>query len=114
MRTATICIPLDAQGRVAPRLGQARAVATCRIDDGVVSKWTEHPVGWDNTYGVDVLGVHHPRVVRFMVDHEITDVIADAVCESVKRALASSDVSVHTKYMGEAVAAVGAFARAAA
>lgn len=114
MRTATICVPLDANGAVAPRLGQAPMVAVCRLDGGVVSDWTEHTVRWDSTYGVDVPGVHHPRVVRFMLDHAISDVVADAVCDSVQRALDANGVQVHMSHLGDARRAVDEFARAAA
>lgn len=113
MRTATICIPLNATGGVAPVLGQAPAVVVCRVDDGAVTAWTEHPVRWDTTYGVDVPGVHHPRVVRFMLEHEVSDVVVDTVCDSVQRALDSKGVRVHTSHLGDARRAVDAFASAA-
>lgn len=113
MRTTRICIPLDGHGGVAPRLGQAPIVAVCRVDDGVITSWVEHPVRWDTTYGVDVPGVHHPRVVRFMLEHEVNDVVANAVCDSVQRALDTNGVNVHVSQHVDARRAVDAFSRAA-
>jgi predicted Fe-Mo cluster-binding NifX family protein len=105
--TATVCVPLNPDGTLTPRLGQAPKVAICRVDQGTISDWTEFPVEWDTTYGVDVLGVHHPRVVRFMRDHQVDTVVAASVCESMQQVLSSIDVTVRTGFDGDARAAVG-------
>lgn len=51
--------------------------ATCSLRDGEITDWVAHPVGWDQTYGVDVMGAHHARVMRFVQDHAVTAVVAD-------------------------------------
>ena len=104
--TVIVCVPLETTGTVAPVLGKAGHVATARVDNGTITDWTEYPVAWDTTYGVDVPGVHHPRVVRFMRDHEVTAVVADGVCDSMQTVLASIGVEVRTGHRGDARAAV--------
>jgi predicted Fe-Mo cluster-binding NifX family protein len=111
--TATVCVPLNTDGTLTPRLGQAPRVAVCRVDAGAVSDWTEHAVAWDTTYGVDVLGVHHPRVVRFLRDQQVDTVVAADVCESMQQVLGSIGVTVRTGYAGDARTAVQAAMEAA-
>lgn len=112
MNDTTICIPLNADGTIHHRLGQTHLVATCQVRDDVVSEWNEHVVDWDQTYGVDVLGVHHPRVLRFMQANGVTTVIANDVCASMQRVLTKIGVDVHTQMTGDARAAVGMLATA--
>lgn len=108
--STTVCVPVSADGSITHRLGQAPAVAICRVHEGAVTDWTMHAVEWDTTYGVDVLGVHHPRVVRFMRDHEVDTIVADDVCDAVQRALSTLGMSVRTGNRGDARSVVAAFA----
>jgi predicted Fe-Mo cluster-binding NifX family protein len=109
MNDMTIAIPVTAEGTVFERLGKAPLVATCVLRDGTVTDWTEHAVGWDQTYGVDVMGNHHARVMRFMKEHGVTTVVAADVCDSMRRALQAQGVIVHDGRTGDARAAVSAF-----
>ena len=52
-------------------------------------------VGWDQTYGVDVMGNHHARVMRFMQDNDVTDVVAADVCDNMRRSLEAKGVTLH-------------------
>lgn len=106
MNDMTIAIPVTAEGAVFERLGKAPFVATCVLRDGEVTGWTEHAVGWDQTYGVDVMGNHHARVMRFMQDNEVTDVVAADVCDNMRRSLEAKGVSLHADHAGDARAAV--------
>lgn len=104
---STLCIPMNLDGTIHDRLGSAPVVATCGIRDGQIVDWTEHPVEWDRTYGVDVPGVHHPRLIRFMRDQGVTDVVADDVCESVQRVMATMGIAAHLHVTGDARTAAG-------
>lgn len=108
MTDMTIAIPVTADGAVFSRLGKAPIIATCDMRDGEISGWTEHAVGWDQTYGVDVMGAHHARVMRFVQDHEVTTVVAADVCDNMRRSLAAKGVTVHSDQSGDARAAVRA------
>jgi predicted Fe-Mo cluster-binding NifX family protein len=101
-----VCVPMNTDGTVTHRLGQAPLVAVCRIDDGHIEDWSEHAVEWDTTYGVDVLGVHHPRVIRFLRDNEVEAVVADQVCDSMQSVLDSLVIRLYPGLTGDARAAV--------
>ncbi len=102
MNAQIICIPLNADGTIHDRLGKANTVAICKLEDGQVSDWTEHVVEWDTTYGVDVMGVHHPRIMRFMQDQKVDAVVADNVCDVIQRSLPNVGVTVHPGFTGDA------------
>ena len=102
MTTQTVCIPLNADGTIHDRLGQANKVAICRVDGAAVSDWTEIIVAWDTTYGVDVLGVHHPRVIRFLQENRVDTIVADNVCDIMKSTLPALGITVHAGVTGDA------------
>lgn len=102
MNAQTVCIPLNADGTIHDRLGQANSVAICQVEGDRVSDWTEIVVDWDTTYGVDVLGVHHPRVIRFLQEHQVQAVVADNVCDIMKSTLPTLGVTVHAGVTGDA------------
>lgn len=106
MNDMTVCIPLNADGTIHDRLGQANTVALCHVRDGEVTDWTEHVVEWDTTYGVDVLGVHHPRVIRFLQGNNVTAVVADNVCDIMQSTLPALGIEVHAHVTGDARTAV--------
>lgn len=113
MNDMTVCIPLNSDGTIHDRLGQANVVAICHVHDGQVSDWTEHVVEWDTTYGVDVLGVHHPRVIRFLQSNDVDTVVANNVCDIMQSTLPTLGITVHTDVTGDARTAVTAMVVAA-
>ncbi|MGD9956327.1 MAG: NifB/NifX family molybdenum-iron cluster-binding protein [Candidatus Nanopelagicales bacterium] len=107
MSSTTFCVPVSDRGTVEDLpIGRVNRVATCRVDNGEVVDWVEHVVDWDTSYGVDVAGPHHTRVVRFMRDHEVGTVVAGEVCESVTKVLTHMGVDVRTRANGDAREAV--------
>ena len=104
--STTICVPLNTDGTIHQILGQAPVVATCQVDEGMVTDWVEHPVHWDQTYGVDVKGVHHPRIIRFIQENDVNVVVANDVCESMQKVFATLGVTVHLHNDGNGRAAV--------
>mgnify|MGYP006277404633 FL=1 len=102
MTEQRICIPVNADGTIQGRLGQAHAVATCTVDDSGVRDWVEHTVNWDWTYGVDVPGVNHPRVIRFLQAHQVDVVVADEICPGVERTLGVLGIDVRAHRTGMA------------
>lgn len=106
MNDMTIAIPVTAEGTVFDRLAKAPLVATCVLRDGTVTDWASHAVGWDQTYGVDVMGNHHARVMRFMKDQGVTTVVAADVCDNMRRSLEAQGVVVYDGQKGDARVAV--------
>lgn len=113
MNTQTVCIPLNADGTIHDRLGQANSVALCHVDGDTVTDWKEVVVEWDTTYGVDVLGVHHPRVIRFLQENKVDTVVADNVCDIMRTTLPTLGIAVHAGVTGDARTVVASAARAA-
>jgi predicted Fe-Mo cluster-binding NifX family protein len=113
MDTMTICVPLNPDGTVHDRLGQANTVAICQVSNGVVTDWTEHVVGWDATYGIETLGVHHPRVIRFLQQQHVDAVVADHLCDVMQTTLPKLGIAVHLGVTGDARGAVTVATRAA-
>ena len=108
MNAQVICVPLNPDGSIHDRLGQARTVALCKVTGDQVAEWTEHLVEWDTTYGVDVMGAHHPRLIRFMQEQHVDAVVADNVCDVIQRSLPHVGVTVHDGFTGDARTAVAA------
>jgi predicted Fe-Mo cluster-binding NifX family protein len=106
MNAITIAIPVTTDGAVFERLAKAPVAVTCVLRDGQIVDWTEHAVGWDQTYGVDVMGNHHARVMRFMQEHDVTDVVAADVCDNMRRSLEAKGVVLHADFAGDARTAV--------
>ena len=101
MSNQTVCIPLSPTGTVDGRLGQASAVVLCQVDDGDITRWQEVTVDWAQDYGVDVPGVHHPRVIRFLQSHQVTAVVADQVCEVMQETLPKLGIAVRSGFSGD-------------
>ncbi len=59
------------------------------------------------------LGVHHPRVIRFLKEHQVDTVVANNVCDIMKTTLPTLGIAVHPGYTGDARTVVGAAAAAA-
>lgn len=72
-----VAVPVTPEGRVDPRWGKASQVAVARVDDGEISSWEEHTVGWDRLHDEGTHGSHHARIVRFLRDHHIDAVVID-------------------------------------
>jgi predicted Fe-Mo cluster-binding NifX family protein len=113
MTQQTVCVPLNADGTIHNRLGQAHSVAICQVDGDAVSDWTEVVVEWDTTYGVDVLGVHHPRVIRFLQERHVNTVVADNVCDIMQSTLPMLGITVKNGVKGDARSVVAAAAQPA-
>jgi predicted Fe-Mo cluster-binding NifX family protein len=107
------CVPLNPDGTVHDRLGRANTVAVCVVHDGEVTDWTEHEVGWDTTYGIDTLGVHHPRVIRFLQANGVESVVTDHMCDIMQTTLPVIGIAVHLGATGDARSAVIAMAQVA-
>ena len=106
MNTRTVCIPVNADGTIHDRLGKAPVAVVCQVRDDAVVDWVQHDVHWDQTYGVDVMGVHHPRVIRFLQEHQVDTVVADNVCDGMMRVFDSLGITLYAGVTGDARTAV--------
>lgn len=80
-----VLIPVTPEGLVEPRFGRAPLVATATVEDGVITSWQEHAVGWDAAHDAGAEGAHHARIVRFLREQEVSTVIAEHVGAGMRR-----------------------------
>jgi predicted Fe-Mo cluster-binding NifX family protein len=105
MDMRVICITITPDGQVGGGLGKATAVAVARVADGSLSSWEVFDVGWDVLHDAGPHGTHHGRIVRFLQEHEVTDVAAGHIGESMQNTLGKLGLRVHLDIQGDARAA---------
>jgi predicted Fe-Mo cluster-binding NifX family protein len=103
---------LGPAGTVGGGLGRASHVAVATVEDGQVTSWAEHEVGWDRLHDEGSEGSHHARIVRFLREHGVEVVVARGAGEGMQRTLSSMGVRPVLGVQGDARAAVVAAAAA--
>jgi predicted Fe-Mo cluster-binding NifX family protein len=102
-----VCIPVDDQGQVEPRWGKAPKVAIVQLDDaGHIAQWEEFAVGWDALHDQNGEGQHHARIARFLMDHHVTDVVAEHMGPGMERMIQSMRLGIYLGAHGDARAVV--------
>ncbi len=107
-----VCIPVSTDRQMGHSWGKAPRVAVVTVSDGVITDWTEHAVGWDVSHDAGTGGSHHARVVRFLLDHHVTTVIAEHMGPPMVNTLGKMGIDTHIGVSGDAEAAVLAVASA--
>lgn len=69
------------------------AVAT-REDDGHISDWGVHPVGWDVAHDEGTEGSHHARIVRFLRENGVEAVVVDHMGQGMQHTLGKMGIPV--------------------
>ncbi|MCL2453707.1 MAG: hypothetical protein FWD18_00145 [Micrococcales bacterium] len=82
--------------------GKARTVAVAEVSDGVVTRWTEHEVGWDALHDEGHKGAHHARIVRFCREHGVQVVVTGHLGAPMHRTLIKLGCKVVTGLTGDA------------
>lgn len=70
-----LTVPVAADGRVDARFGKATTMAVAKVEDGELTDWQAHEVGWDVLHDQSEHGQHHARIVRFVRDQQIERVV---------------------------------------
>jgi predicted Fe-Mo cluster-binding NifX family protein len=97
-----IAIPVTTEGLVAPGWGRAAQVAIATIDAGTIGAWQVHDVGWDTLHDAGTSGAHHARVVTFLLDQQVEEVVVDHVGQGMQRILDSMGITLVTGASGDA------------
>lgn len=87
-----VCIPVTTDGRTDPRWGRAARVAVATVDDGALTGWQEHEVGWDVAHDQGTEGSHHARVARFLREHDVQVVVAHHMGDGMTRMLSTMGI----------------------
>jgi predicted Fe-Mo cluster-binding NifX family protein len=106
LSTRIACTPVTDDGRIGPQWGKADRVAVVRVDDGVIEEWSTFEVDWRSLHESGTEGSHHARVVRFLRDHAVTDVVAHHMGDGMRHTIDRLGVAVHLGAGGDARQAI--------
>jgi predicted Fe-Mo cluster-binding NifX family protein len=102
-----VCVPVTPDGQVHPSWGRAPLVAVARVEDGRVTAWEEHAVGWDVLHDVAAEGGHHARVATFLRTHGVEVVVAGHMGPPMVQMLSKMRILARLGISGDARTAVG-------
>lgn len=89
-----VAVPVDPEGAVAHGWGRAALVAIGVVSEGELGQWRVHEVGWDRSHDAGTEGQHHARVVRFLREHAVTDVLVFTMGTGMARTLGRMGIRV--------------------
>jgi predicted Fe-Mo cluster-binding NifX family protein len=101
-----VCVPVAADGQVGQRWGRADRVAIAEIDRREIVRWQEIDVRWDVLHDEGTEGSHHARVARFLIDHEVEQVVAGHMGDGMRQMLGKLGLTVRVGASGDARSAV--------
>jgi predicted Fe-Mo cluster-binding NifX family protein len=99
---AHVLVTVSPDGTVAPGLGRAKLVAIATVQDGRVSSWQEHAVGWDAAHDEGTEGAHHARIAKFLREHEVDAVVTGKAGPGMVRMLGTMGVRLVMDVTGDA------------
>jgi predicted Fe-Mo cluster-binding NifX family protein len=70
-----LTVPVAADGTIEMRFGKAPVMAVATVEDGAITDWQTHEVGWDVLHDMGEHGQHHARIVRFLKDNNVERVV---------------------------------------
>lgn len=95
MTDRVVCVAVDAAGDVGHSWGKAPVVAIATVAQGGIRSWELHEVAWDVSHDAGPHGSHHARIVRFLRENEVTDVVVDHVGDPMRNTLQKLGVHLH-------------------
>jgi predicted Fe-Mo cluster-binding NifX family protein len=102
----TTCVPVTADGHVAPGWGRAERVALAEVSDGEITSWQEVDVGWGALHDQGGEGAHHARIVRFLREYQVTAVVAAGMGAGMRQTLGRMRLHLQLGAAADARAAV--------
>lgn len=70
-----LTVPVTTDGQVSTSFGRAAIMAVASVEDGQITDWQQHEVGWDVLHDQGEHGQHHARIVRFLKEHAVQRVL---------------------------------------
>jgi predicted Fe-Mo cluster-binding NifX family protein len=104
------CVAITTSGSIDPRWGRADRVAVGDVQDGAITEWTEHEVGWGASHDAGTEGSHHANVARFLRDQGVQAVAVDHMGAGMVRMLTTMEIRIETGQSGDAREAVSRLA----
>ena len=104
----TVAVPVGTDGQITPGWGRAQHIAVATTAEQAVTGWQVYDVGWDTAHDEGTEGSHHARIARFLIDHDVTTVMAEHMGEGMTRMLATMGIPTLLGAHGDARANVEA------
>jgi predicted Fe-Mo cluster-binding NifX family protein len=101
-----VCVPVAQDGQVGHSWGRADRVAIAAIDGREIVRWQEIDVRWDVLHDEGTEGAHHARVARFLIDHEVEQVVAGHMGGGMREMLFKLGLTVRVGASGDARSAI--------
>jgi predicted Fe-Mo cluster-binding NifX family protein len=86
--------------------GKAERIGLARIAGSTIVDWQVVEVDWNALHDQGTEGSHHARVVRFLRERAVTDVIAGHMGDSMRNTLGKLGIRIHLGAAGDARAAI--------
>jgi len=97
-----VCVNLGPEGQVGSGWGRASCVAIAEVRVGKIVRWDEIEVGWDRLHDEGTEGSHHARIARFLMDHQVSQVISGHMGPGMQQMLARMGLTVRIGVEGDA------------
>ena len=101
-----VCVPVAPDGQVGHSWGRAHRVAIAAVDRHEIVRWQEIDVRWDILHDEGSEGSHHARVGRFLIDHEVEEVVAGHMGGGMRLMLVKMGLTVRVGASGDARRAI--------
>ncbi len=108
-----IATPVTADGQSAAAWGKAHWIGVASVEDGAVTDWQVHEVGWDVSHDEGTHGSHHARIVLFLKEQGIEAVVVDHMGPGMVRVMETMGIPLLPASPGDAKASVLAAVTAA-
>lgn len=108
-----IATPTTATGEAAGGWGRAHWIGIAELQDGEISAWQLHEVGWDISHDAGTHGSHHARIVRFLKEHGVQAVMVDHMGQGMQQVMAKLGIPLLPATPGDAQASIRAAVDAA-
>ena len=108
-----VATPVTESGQSAAAWGKAHWIGVASLQDGAVTTWQVHEVGWDVSHDEGTHGSHHARIVRFLKEQDIGAVVVDHMGPGMVQVMQTMRIPVLPASPGDAQASVVAAVAAA-
>lgn len=102
MSQRIVCVAVDPSGEVGHSWGKAPVVAVAVVGEGGIRSWDLHEVAWDVSHDAGPHGTHHGRIVRFLQERGVTDVVVLHMGDPMRNTLQKLGVRLHVGAAGPA------------
>jgi len=97
-----VAIAVTPDGMVGGGWGKARDVALATVENGAIQDWHVEHVEWDRLHDEGGEGQHHARIARFLLDHQVNQVITGHMGPGMEHMLGRMGIQIVTGVTGPA------------